>query len=88
MTKEGDDKGPGPYRNVAGAVGVDRDRISSSSCHIWVPRRPVHPVILRRLYEQEGRSIRDVAKVLGVSSSRVYRSLVAARIPTRGPGRR
>lgn len=89
MTKEGDDKGPGPYRNVAGAVGVDRDRVSSSSCHIWVPRKPLNSVILRGVYGQDGfgLSVRQAAKALGVSNSHLWRSLKRARIPRRRPGR-
>jgi hypothetical protein len=47
----------------------------------------IHPVILRRLYEQEGRSVRDMALALNVSNTCVWRSLVAAGIPRRRPGR-
>ena len=90
MTKEGDDKGPGPYRNGVGAVGVDQDRASSSSCHVWVPRKALHPMIIRHLYALDGLglSIRQVGKALGVSPSRVYRAMVWMGIPRRDPGRR
>jgi transposase len=43
---------------------------------------------LQRLYVKEGRSIRDVAEILGVSKDKVYRILEEHGIARRSPARR
>ena len=50
-------------------------------------RRVLNSSVLRRLYVDEGRSVRATAKVLGVAPTCLWRALKKTGIITRGPGR-